>query len=108
DGCRNGDMLGMKFDHIPDLIDMGPMKLRGNYVRVARMIYPDESIKMYKGPVLIVHGDQDEAIPLQYSIDANELYENCRLVVIKGDDHCYTRHLDMVTEAIRNFIRQLD
>ncbi|MBQ4253301.1 MAG: alpha/beta hydrolase, partial [Erysipelotrichaceae bacterium] len=91
-----------------DYIDLGPLKLSSNYVRIARMIHAEDSIDKYTGPVLIVHGDEDEAVPLDYSWKAAYRYKNCKLVVIPGDDHCYTRHLDQVCEAIREFVRQLN
>ncbi len=107
-GCRRGNLLGIDLNNMPDYIDLGPAKLSSNYVRIARMIHAEDSIDKYTGPVLIVHGDQDEAVPLDYSWKAAYRYKNCKLVVIPGDDHCYTRHLDQVTSAIREFVRQLN
>ena len=68
------------------------------------MIDLDPLIAKYKGRVLITHGDEDEAVPLDVSVRAAEKYQSAELAIIKGDDHCYTRHLDKVLEAIRNFI----
>ena len=41
---------------------------------------------------------------LEYAKRAAELYENCRLVIIKGDTHCYDYHLDLVTETLKEFL----
>ena len=57
--------------------------------------------------VLIVHGDEDEAIPVRYSEELQKMYDDCQLTVIHGDDHCYTRHLDQVLDAITVFLNRV-
>ena len=107
EGARKGNLLGQDFDpdHVPDtLISWGDRKLKGNYIRVAQTIYPELAMDRYKGPVLLIHGDDDGAVPIQCSIDAAKRYANAELKVIPGDDHCYSRHLDQVTEAIREWM----
>jgi alpha/beta superfamily hydrolase len=47
-------------------------------------------------PILIVHGDEDEAVPVEQSIKIASLFPNCRLEIIKGSDHRY------VTKIMRN------
>ena len=79
-------------------------KLDGNYARVAQTIRVEEAVQRYQGPVLLVHGDRDEAVPLQYSEEAAAAYRNARLVVIPGDTHCYDHHLDQVLTAIREWM----
>ncbi|MBQ3705165.1 MAG: alpha/beta fold hydrolase [Clostridia bacterium] len=104
EGARKGFLLGQSFDpdHIPETISgFGGMELKGNYVRVAQTVRVEEAIDRYDGPVLIIHGDEDEAVPVRYGIEASRRYRNAELVLIPGDDHCYTRHLDQVTEALR-------
>ncbi len=68
------------------------------------MIDVEEAIRRYNGPVLIVHGDEDEAVPVAFSIEAAGKYNNAELVVISGDDHCYNYHLDKVLDAVRTFM----
>lgn len=107
DAARAGNMLGGVFDpmHIPDLIDMGEGRvLKGNYFRVAQSIDAWTAVDRYEGPVLLIHGDADEAVPVEYSYKAAERYKNAELVIIAGDDHCYNSHLDQVTESIRAFL----
>ncbi|MEE0028029.1 MAG: alpha/beta hydrolase [Atopobiaceae bacterium] len=109
DGARKGSMLGMTFDpaHIPDQVANRDRKLSGNYFRVAQTIDVDAAIARYHGPVLLVHGAQDMAVPVSYSIEAADKYEDARLVLVEGDTHCYTEHLDRVLDAIRAFVRDL-
>lgn len=106
--ARKGEVLGTVFDpvHIPEKITSPDWELSGDYIRVAQTIHVEDEIKRYAGPVLIIHGDDDEAVPYEYAPRAVELYKNATLVTIPGDDHCYTRHLDQVTDAIRSFFER--
>ena len=107
--ARKGTLLGQDFDpdHIPDMLPAwGDRGLEGNYVRVAQTIHVEDFIDRYDGPVLIVHGDEDETVPVQYGIEAARRYKDAKLVLIPGDTHCYDHHLEAVTEAVAEWIRK--
>ena len=107
--ARKGELLGEHFDpdHIPEkLHGWHDLDLDGNYARVAQTIHVEEAIDRYRGPVLIVHGDEDETVPVEYGIRAAERYNNAKLVLIEGDDHCYDLHLDQVVAAVQDWLRQ--
>ena len=109
EAARNGTLLGEHFDpdHVPDeLPAWGGRTLSGNYVRVAQMIRVEEAIDRYTGPVLIVHGDQDGAVPVEYGIRAAERYQNAALSLIPGDGHCYEYHLDQAVDAVISWMRE--
>ena len=109
EAARNGTLLGESFDpeHIPDeLPAWGGRTLGGNYVRVAQTIHVEEAIDRYTGPVLIVHGDQDGAVPVEYGIRAAQRYRNSKLVLIQGDGHCYEHHLDQAVKAVRDWMQE--
>ena len=106
--ARKGNLLGYPYDpeHLPTEIPAWNGKTLGsNYIRVAQTIHVEEAIDRYKGPVLLVHGDNDGAVPVQCSIDAAARYANAQLCVIRGDDHCYGVHLDQVTAAVQRWIK---
>ncbi len=105
-GARNGRLLGVDFDpdHIPDTFEYAGMPLRGTYVRVAQTLYAEPVFSRFKGPVLLIHGDEDELVPFQDSVEAVKLYEHAKLVRIAGDTHGYDFHLDQVTEAVKAFL----
>ena len=65
ENAREGIILGMTFDpeHIPESIAFDERELSGDYIRVARTIHVEDEIARYEGPVLIVHGDEDESVP---------------------------------------------
>ena len=105
--ARKGILLGQSFDphHIPDILPAwGERGLNGNYVRVAQMIHMDDAFERYSGPVLIVHGTKDEAVPVKYGVTAADRYRNCKLVLIPGDTHCYDHHLEMMLKAVREWM----
>ena len=102
--ARRGSVLGVSFDpdRIPEEIrSPDGWVLDGNYVRVAQMIRVEDAIDRYPGPVLIVHGDADETIPVRNSVKAAGRYENADLRIICGDTHCYDHHLEEAVEAVR-------
>ena len=107
EGARRGELLGQPFDpdHVPDaLISWDGRTLDGNYIRVAQTIRVEEAIDRYAGPVLLVHGDADEAVPFRYGREAAARYRNCRFVPIPGDTHCYDHHLDQAVSAVRDWL----
>ena len=44
---------------------------------------------------------------MEYAYKAAELYKNAKLVIIPGDTHCYDHHLEMVTEAVKEFMKTM-
>lgn len=119
DSALSGRLFDMTFDpkHIPDRVYLGDPGLAeggteapsfcGDYFRIAQHIHVDEAIAGYHGPVLLVHGTADEGVPMQDSINAAEAYDNARIVLIEGDDHCYHSHLDQVCDAVKEFALSL-
>lgn len=103
--AREGSLLGCLFDpaHIPDKLAFEDWELDGNYIRVAQTIHPEDEIARYAGPVLIVHGDADDAVPYEFGVRTQKQYKNARLVTIPGSDHCYNGHLEELREAILGF-----
>ncbi|MBI2112248.1 alpha/beta hydrolase [Candidatus Woesearchaeota archaeon] len=67
-----------------------------------------KAIKKFKRPLLIVHGEKDEAIPLS---DPEKLFENAnkpkKLIIIRGADHRFTNpiHFKKLLTVIENFIK---
>ena len=87
--AREGNVLGAAFDpkHIPEKV-------------------VSDGIERFEKPVVIIHGDADETVPYSYAEKAAKLYKNAQLIPIHGDDHCFTRHLDQMADAIREYFRK--
>ncbi len=110
EGARAGELLGISFDpaHVPDmLVREDGVRLKGGYIRTAQSIHPEQQIRACKSPVLIVHADTDETVPVEGSIRAAQQYENCRLVIVQNDTHCYDYHMDEMETAIRTFMAEM-
>lgn len=107
EGARQGNVLGIRFDpdSIPDEIrSPDGWVLGGNHLRVAQSIYVEQAIDRYGGPVLLVHGDADETIPVGCSVEAAARYRNADLRIIRGDTHCYDHHLGEAVEAVSEWM----
>ena len=107
---RRGILLSEAFDpeHIPEMLHgWDGRELNGNYARVAQTIHVEEAIAQYRGPVLIVHGEEDEAVPVCFAVDAAGMYADAELVLVPGDDHCYNRHLETVTAAVGDWLKRV-
>lgn len=61
---------------------------------------------LIKVPTLIVHGNADESVPVEQSIKISKLIPNCKLVLIKGANHRYTKqeHAERMRKVISDFI----
>ncbi len=106
--ASRGNMLGGVFDpdHLPEKFSSPTWELSANYIRAARMLPVDEAIKAYKGPVMVLHGTADEAVPYSFGKELSEKYQNAKLVSIEGDDHCYGKHMDLVLKAFKEFLQE--
>ena len=105
--ARDGNMLGQSFDpdHIPDVIDtIKGLELDGDYLRVAQMIHVEDAVDRFKSPVLILHGDQDDTVPLEDSQAYSERYENCTLIVMPGETHHFDQHSEQMQSIIRRWL----
>ncbi len=67
------------------------------WIRLGKCYFEDvwdldifREIKKYKKEVLIVHGTSDWIVPYEYSVKADEAYENSRLMLIDGGGHGFS------------------
>ncbi len=107
--ARSGRILGITFDkkNPPKEIRIDEEHvLSGEYLRIAQTIYPEKTAPNYKGPVLIVHGEEDEVVNVQVGIDVAKLYENAELFIVPGDNHCYDYHCDEMVSAVTDWLKK--
>ena len=57
----------------------------------------EEAMERFPGPVLILHGDADDVVPVEGSREAAERYRQCQLAVIPGETHHYDRFPEQMT-----------
>ncbi len=107
EGSRKGHLLGFDFDpmHVPDAVEIAPgLMLEGSYVRVAQTIRVEEAMDRFRGPVLMIHGEKDETVPVEDSVKAAQRYRQCRLEIIPGESHHFDRNLPRTEEIIREWL----
>ena len=87
-------------------VDAEIRKLKYSFYEEAEKIKAYESAQKIKIPALIVHGDEDETVPIEQSKRTANLIENCRLEVIEGGDHTYSNseHFEKMLGLISGFI----
>ena len=99
--ARAGTLFGLSFDpeNVPDEVSVWGKPLSGDYVRKAQAVSAEDA-QAYKGPVLFVHSDADERVPLSVSEEAVSHFKNARLIVLHGDDHDFDRRPDLLARAV--------
>ncbi|MFO8016654.1 MAG: alpha/beta fold hydrolase [Candidatus Woesearchaeota archaeon] len=71
--------------------DGRPVKLNYSFIEDGEMIDAFEEAKSISCPVLIVHGDSDESVPVQQSEKLADNIKDAKLEIIKGADHHFDR-----------------
>ena len=101
DDARRGKMLMMNFDpnDIPPVICQEPMVVGRNYALTAQKLDPFKEISGFIGRTLIIHGTADDAVSIEYSRKAKNVYKNLVYKEIEGAGHGFGGEAD--EEAIR-------
>ena len=59
----------------------------------------------YKKPVLIIHGEKDQMVPIAYSRRAAKVYPDCTFYPMKDMGHIFTgKNVDIVFGKIKGFV----
>jgi len=87
-------------------VDGETRKLYYSFYEEAEKVKAYDGAQKIKIPALIVHGDEDETVPIEQSRKTASLIENCRLETIEGADHTYSkaRHFEKMLDLISEFI----
>lgn len=76
---------------IPDTTRVWGVPLGRRFFKEARAIDVGAAMAGYDGPVLIVHGDKDNVVPLEYSRRAANAYADASLHVVFGAGHGFDK-----------------
>jgi alpha/beta superfamily hydrolase len=102
------DIKGWKEKGVIDVtgVDGEIRILNFSFYEEAEKVKAYEAAQNIKIPTLIVHGDEDETVPIEQSRKTARLIENCRLETIEGTDHTYSdsSHFKKMLELISEFI----
>lgn len=75
---------------IPESHSFWGVTLGRQYFQSIRGLDPFDEIGKYRNPVLIMHGDADDVVPLSYSERAAHAYKNAALSVYPGEGHGFS------------------
>lgn len=89
-----------------DSVNEERRRLNYSFYEDAEKVDAYEAARKIKIPALIVHGDEDETVPIEQSIKTARLIENCRLEIIRGCDHVYSNleHFEKLLNLVSGFI----
>lgn len=75
---------------IPKMLDFWGLRLGSGFIEDAIALDLETSIGKYSGPVLIIHGTNDNIVPLSYAQEAEKKYSDARLVTLTGEGHGFS------------------
>lgn len=95
---------------IPETLDFWNLTLGSGFFRALRTMDVPKAIAAYRGPVLLLHGDEDPIVPIEYSRRAAEDYADAALVEFPGEKHGFTppacaRVIELTTAMVLNGAR---
>lgn len=108
DASLDGKVLENKYDpeHVPEELSLNGRPVSGNYVRVNWMVPFEEAMGRIRGPIQVIHADSDEIVPFFYAQQIKDRIEHAELVAIPGDDHIFSKHVDLVVDAMLEFLKR--
>ena len=74
-------------EEIPDQREFWNMELGKIYFQDVRDLDPYEEIGRFEKKVLILHGDADDVVPVEYSKRAEACYPQAKLEILPGEGH---------------------
>ncbi|MBA3062410.1 MAG: alpha/beta hydrolase [Atribacteria sp.] len=81
-------------------IDFGGNRMGKSFLTTLSQVKKLETLSAYQGEVLIVHGTEDQSVPLEHAYKFKKILPSSRLKKIKGADHTYNR-VDWEEEVLK-------
>ena len=108
-GCM--DMLANNtfktYDDSVDKVDLGGYYVSKAFVDSFNGINLYNNVDKFLKPVLVVHGEKDMSVPIEYGRKYAKMYPHSMFYVINGSPHCYTKveYRREVQDHIINFLK---
>lgn len=95
------------FDKVPETSTLMGMTIGRKYYEGVFGFDPYEYVKRYTKDVLIIHGTNDELVPLSFSEDAVKAYPSATLKIIEGGNHGFRGEHDIeATQYIVDYLKK--
>jgi pimeloyl-ACP methyl ester carboxylesterase len=78
----------------------------GSIIEEKESINQNELLEEIEEPVKIIHGDQDEVVPLEHSKDAVDMLETSELKVVEGLNHGYNEKIGQIAEEAEKWFQK--
>lgn len=108
--CRHGGLFDAKFNPAdpPEYVRcFKMMKLGREYLLSTQQLDIYGTAEAYKGPVRIIHGKEDNLVPMWCSEDYKRIYgEAAELLVVEGENHRISKKTKRVAELVAEFFCQ--
>ena len=94
-------------DDIPDEIKLWDVRLGRQFVETLRGLDIYADMGNFKSPVLIMHGSDDEVVPISYSERAAKIFPHAELITYNGEGHGFRKDaMRDVTHRLLTLIQQ--
>ncbi len=102
---KHGKMLGTSFNvnNIPQTINVWGHKVGREYLVFAKNCDVYGIASKFQGPVCVIHGSNDKAVPFKYGKKYVDIYKNSTWVLQNNDDHGLSKHRPQTLNAIYGF-----
>lgn len=94
DDAMIGRCMDAKYDtdHIPDVVSINNSStdIGGHYFRIAKNLPIYEITQNFKGPMLVIHGQNDNIVNIKASYRYKETIPSCKLEVFENLDHGFS------------------
>ena len=108
DACQAGHFFSNDFDPSDPphhITCFGFYKVGRDYLTSSQQLDIYGTSATYEGPVCIIHGTNDNIVPLWCSERYDSLYVDSRLHLIPGEAHTMHKHLQQTSEIITSFLK---
>lgn len=86
---KEGMMLGAKFDakKVPEYVNVWGRKVGRDYILIAQNLPLNATAASYRGPVCILHGTGDTAVPHRFGEELKKQFPNSEIHLYEGENH---------------------
>lgn len=108
DDAKIGTCMGINYDpnSIPQKLDFKNFKINDWYFRTAKFINNYDVAQAFHGPVLALHGENDEVVNNYASRHYQAIFDNCEFHLIPDSDHGLHKNRNEVYQRILNFLKK--
>ncbi|MCM1027503.1 MAG: lysophospholipase [Roseburia sp.] len=94
-----------RMEDIPETVALWEVPLGKRFFETLHGVKTFDHLGGYSGEILILHGDEDPVVPVEYSKKANELYPHSRLEIFPGEGHGFSpAGNEKVTRMLLQFV----